>query len=325
MSLIDGKSWWEENQARTRRLVAICSLVAVAFVPFLFHSEIKGFFSSHSWWEDTPVALAGIAVPVLAYFELRHSGEANELRREANRFRAEEVRLQEMIGELEAEKARHLGQIAHLEEERNEHLKQIAANTQRPLTQAERNAAVLRKYLRMSAIVTEGTGGWGSPAEVVEVADDTVTLFSPRNYSSSQAWYVKAHLNDVEITETPHASCPLQLKVIKRYGPNIPLGEITRWEDRLQPAAAPVFDKGGMVYRATFNKQGSSESRSLHVFASRDGRNEFLLETGAGEKVIASNVEISKSFAIFEVNYSAEGFNRSGSGTGGSPYPLYIR
>jgi len=58
--------------------------VALALVLILFHSELKEFFSSHSWWEDTLVALAGVAVPVLAYFELRHSGEANQLRREAN-------------------------------------------------------------------------------------------------------------------------------------------------------------------------------------------------------------------------------------------------
>jgi hypothetical protein len=312
VSLTDGKSWWEENQAGTRRVVAICSLVALAFVLFLFHSEIKGFFSSHSWWEDTLVVLAGIAVPVLAGFELHHSGEANELRREANRLRAEEVRLQEMIGELEAEKAGHLAQIA--------------ANTQRPVSQAERRAAILRKHLGTTVTVSEtkGIGAWASP-EIVEVREDNVVaLFSPHSSSSGAARCVYVHCDDLEIVELPSGS--LQLKVLKRYGDTVPLGEIIKWEDRLQPAAAaPAFDKGGMVYGATFNKQGSSETRSLHVFASRDGRNEFLLETGAGEKVIAGNVEISKSFAIFEVNYSAEGFSRSGSGTGGSPYPLYIR
>lgn len=107
MSLIDGKSWWGENQARARRLTAICSLVAFGFVVILFFSEIKEFLSSHHWWEDMLVALAGIAVPVLAYFELRHSGEANELRRQANEHRARANRLQERIGELEAEKAQH--------------------------------------------------------------------------------------------------------------------------------------------------------------------------------------------------------------------------
>ena len=133
MSLTDGKSWWEEHQARARRLTAICSLVAFGFAVVLFSSEIREFISSHHWWEDTLVALVGIAVPVLAYFELRHSGEANELRRQANEYRAEANRLQERIGELEAEKAGHLAHIAELERERNEHLAQIAANAERSI------------------------------------------------------------------------------------------------------------------------------------------------------------------------------------------------
>src|SRR6266446_8180272 len=162
--LTDGKAWWEENQERARRLVAICSLVTLAFAVILFHSEVKGFFSSHSWWEDTLAALAGIAVPVLAYFELRHSGEANELRREANRLRAEEVRLQETIGELEAEKAGHLAQIA--------------ANTQRPQTQADINAEIFRKNLRKKVAVSEGNHNWNDAPEIVDVTNDIVTLFT---------------------------------------------------------------------------------------------------------------------------------------------------
>jgi hypothetical protein len=162
VSLTDGKSWWEENQTGARCLAAICSLVALVVAVFLFHSDIKDFQQLHSSWEALLAGLPELALVVLAYLELRHSGEANELRRQANDLRAEENRLQEMIGELEVEKAQHLGQIAHLERERNEHLKQIAANTQRPTTQAERNAAILRK----NAIVTEGPRGWGSPPEI---------------------------------------------------------------------------------------------------------------------------------------------------------------
>jgi hypothetical protein len=133
MSLIDGESWWEEHQARARRLTAICSLVAFGLAVILFSSEIREFLSSHHWWEDMLAVLSGIALPVLAFFELRHSGEANELRREANEHRAEAIRLQQMIGELEAEKAGHLAHIAELERERNEHLAQIAANAERSI------------------------------------------------------------------------------------------------------------------------------------------------------------------------------------------------
>jgi len=310
MSLTDGKSWWEENQARTRQVLASCFLAAFAVALILFYSSIKDFLSSHHWWEDTPVALAGIAVPVLAYFELRHSGEANELRRKANEHRATANRLQERIGKLEAEKAQHLGKIA--------------ANTQRAPTQADVNAEIFRKYLRQKVSVSEGNGVWSDSPEIVEVNNNIVTLFCPRN-SSSMAWCVQVYCGDVEPTEIPDGSRPLRAKVNKRHGPNVQLGEITKWEDRLKPAAAPVFDKGGVVYQAAFNKPGSPETRSLHIFASKDGRNEFLLEASTGEKVVADNVGISKRFAIFEIDYRAAGFNRNQSGTGASPFPLFIR
>ena len=310
MSLIDGK-WWEENQPRARRLSAICSLVALALVLIVFHSEIKGFFSSHSWWEDTLVALAGVATPVVACFELRHSGEANELRREANRLRAEEVRLQDMIGELEAEKAGHLAQIA--------------ANTQRPVTQAQRNADILRRHIRACVSVTEGQGGWSSTPLIAEVSDaNIVTLFTPSAGSNPQAWYVQVDCGELEIADFPQGSCPLRLHIRKRYGPNVQLGEITRWEDRNRPAAAPTFNKGGNAYHARFSKQGSNETRSLHVYASADGANSFLLETLAGERVVADNVEISRRFMLFEIDYRAAGFSRSESGTHGSPHQLFI-
>jgi hypothetical protein len=310
MSLIDGK-WWEENQPRARRLSAICSLVALTLVLVLFHSEIKGFFSSHSWWEDALVALAGVAVPVLAYFELRHSGEANKLRREANVLRADALRLQETISELEAEKAGHLAQIA--------------ANTQRPVTQAERNADILRRHIGACVSVTEGQGGWPSTPLIAEVSEaNIVTLFSPSAGSNPQAWCVQVDCGEIEIVEIPHGSCPLRVHVRRRYGPNVPLGEITRWEDRNLPQAAPKFNKGGNVYRATFSKQGSPETRSLNIYISADGSNSFLLEPSVGERVVADNVEISRRFVLLEVNYRAAGFNLSESGTGGSPHPLFI-
>jgi hypothetical protein len=158
--------------------------VALALVLILFHSELKEFFSSHSWWEDTLVALAGVAVPVLAYFELRHSGEANQLRREANVLRADALRLQEKIGELEAEKAGHLAQIA--------------ANTQRPVTQAQRNADILRRHIGACVSVTEGQGGWPSTPLIAEVSDSNiVTLFIPRAGSNPQASCVQVDCGEL--------------------------------------------------------------------------------------------------------------------------------
>jgi len=288
----------------------------LVFVVVLLRTAIKDFLWTHPWWHGFLIAVPTIALPILAYFELRHSGEANRLRIEANDLRAEANALQGRIAKLTTE----------LDAERNKHLQQIAKNTEKPVTQAERNAEILRKHLRAKVTVIEGRGGWGNTPEIAEVSDDNlVTLFTPCGYSSSSAWCVKVDCGELEITDIPQGSCPLRLKVLKRYGPDVQLGEITKWEDRLQAATAPTFSRGGAVYHATYSKPASSERRSLYVFASSDGANSFLLEASTGQRVVADNVEISKRFMVQQIEYEAAGFGRSGSGAGGSLHPLFIR
>jgi len=80
-----------------------------------------------------------------------------------------------------------------------------------------------------------------------------------------------------------------------------------------------------MAYHASYTKPGSSERRTLIVFASKDGANSFLLETAKGEKFIADNVGISKRFLLLEVEYKSEGFTYGGGGTGYTKYPLYLQ
>jgi hypothetical protein len=46
-------------------------------------------------------------------------------------------------------------------------------------------------------------------------------------------------------------------------------------ENTKQPADIPVFAKGGMAYHAAYSK-GSSERRTLYVYAAKDGSNSFL-------------------------------------------------
>lgn len=172
--------------------------------------------------------------------------------------------------------------------------------------------------------VSEGQGSWGNTPEIVEVKDDIVTLFTPRTGSSNHAWCARVYCGDLEISEIPRGASPLQLKIIKRYGVDVQLGEITRWEDRDQPAAIPTFAKGDVAYRATFNKPGSPERRSLAIFTSKDGANSFLLEASTGETLTGDNVEISKLFMMMFVDYEAQGFTRNSAGTGGSLHRLYI-
>jgi hypothetical protein len=298
-----------------KRVFAIAAVAALVLALILLRSDIKDFLWTHPWWHSFLAAVPTLALPILAYFELRHSGEANALRIEANSLRAEANVLQGRIADLTAE----------LDAERNKHLQQIANNTKKPLTQAERNADTLRKHLRAKVTVSEGRGGWSNTPEIVEVSDDNiVTLFTPRGHSSSAAWCVRVHCGELEITDIPQGSCPLRLKVLKRYGPDVQLGEITKWEDRFQPDANPTFAKGGAAYHATYCKPGSPERRSLYVYASSDGANSFLLVASTGETFIGNNEEISKRFMVLQIEYEAAGFGRSASGTDGSPHRLFI-
>lgn len=275
-----------------KRALAIAAVLELVVVAVLLHSAIKNFLWSHPWWHSFLVAIPGL---VLAFFDWQHSGEANRLRSE-------------------------------LDTQRNRHLGQIARNTEKPITQAERNAEVLRKHLRAKVAVTEGDGSWAGAPEIVDISDSNIaTLFVPRSYSSPSAWCVEVKCEDLEITPIPQGNCPLRIRVLKRHGPHhIDLGEITKWEDRFQPAASPIFAKGGTAYYATYSKTGSTERRSLYIYASADGANSFLLEASTGEKRTADNKEISKQFMILQIDYQAVGFARSNSGRGGSTYPLFV-
>jgi len=194
-----------------RRAVAIAAIIGWVFAFFLLLPDIKNFLLTHPLWHILLAAVPGIAVLVLAWFELRQSAEANTLRAEANRLRSEQIDLQNQIAELTAE----------LAAERNKHLPQIAENSK-------------------------------------------------------------------------------------------------------QPADIPVFAKGGMAYHATYSK-GSSERRTIYVYAAKDGSNSFLLEASTGQKVIGNNEEISKRFSVLQIEYEAAGFEPANSGTGGTLHRLFIR
>jgi len=194
-----------------RRAVAIAAIIGWVFALFLFLPDIKNFLLTHPLWHIALAAMPGIAVLVLAWFELRHSAEANTLRADANRLRSEQNDLQNQIAELTAE----------LAAERNKHLPQIAENSK-------------------------------------------------------------------------------------------------------QPADIPVFAKGGMAYHATYSK-GSSERRTIYVYAAKDGSNSFLLEASTGQSVIGNNEEISKRFAVLQIEYEVAGFEPANSGTGGTLHRLFIR
>jgi len=307
--------WWTYDHAPTRWAIVGSLVIAWLLAGLLLYRDVVKILASRPWWEDLIVAVATVAVPILAVLELRHSDKANRLRGEANDERRKANRLSEENARLAAE----------LDAERNKQLAKIATNIARPITPAERNAEILRRHIRACVSVTEGQGSWPNSPLIVEVNDaNIVTLFTPSAGSNPQAWCVQVDCGELEISDIPHGSCPLRVHVRRRYGPNVALGEITRWEDRNLPAAAPKFNKGGNVHYQTFTKEGSSETRSLYVYASAEGSNSFLLQASTGEKVVADNVEISRRFVLLAIGYLADGFSRGSSGTSGSTHRLYI-
>ena len=119
MSNANSQVWWTYDRAPIRWAV-VGSFVVAWFLAIVFlFSDVVKLLAARPWWEDLIVAVATVALPILAFLELRHSGEANKLRAEAIRLRTE------------------------LDTARNKHLEQIAINTARP---SQEPAASLKIY-----------------------------------------------------------------------------------------------------------------------------------------------------------------------------------
>jgi hypothetical protein len=315
------------------RAMAIAAVVALLMLAALLHSSVKDFLWAHPWLHSFMVAVPAL---VLAGLELYHSGEANRYRAEANKeriranalgadannLRADANDLREKANDLQAQNAEL---AATLNKERNEHLSKIVELMKRSPTRAQKNAEILRGHLRACVAVSSAAGGWPNPPEIVDVSDDSiVSLFTPKGYSSGQAYLVRVDCNDLEITEYRKGSCPIQMKVNAQYGTTVPLGEITKWEDRQKPAAKPVFAKGNNVAFALYEKPGASDQRIVSIHACSDGSNSFLLQTSSGDQAEADNVEISKRFMAMQIDYLNAGFVRRNFSQGNGPIQLYI-
>src|SRR5580692_135758 len=108
----------------------LADLVIAAIV---LHNQILEFLLSHRWWISVIAAVPEVAVPILAWFELRHSREANELRSEANNKRIHANTLQEEANDLRGKQAKSLATIAEIQAEN------VKLQTENMKLQAERN------------------------------------------------------------------------------------------------------------------------------------------------------------------------------------------
>ena len=290
-----------------RRALQVVLIVIAVVSGIMLYDVLRDAQWAHSWSKSLLIMLPELGT-VVAVFELHHSAEANKLRDEHNVLARQNNELRR-----------------NLDDERNKHLAEIALHIQRPQTAAERNAAKLRQYLGSPIVVTnEDHGRWPNTPQIAEISDGNIAaLFQPMQHGS-QAYATYVDCADMEIIDVATGACPLQVKVNKRYGNPLQLGEITRWEDRQKPAAAPLFERGTTAYNARFSKQGSSETRTLFVYSSKDGANLFELEASTGEHFVGNNKAVSIRYLAQQVEYLSDGFQRSSTATGGGGYPLFI-
>jgi hypothetical protein len=314
-------------------------LIAIA----VLNSQIKGFLWAHPWWHSFLVLVPTIAVPILAYLELRHSAEANELRAqantlsdEANRLRADNIRVQEEANGLRNEQKNQIARIAELQgelnklqAERNQSLGKIAANTQRAPTEAENNAAILRKYIGKYARVTEGPNSWGGMGAIIaEVNDNNIlTLFVPSGFSSSQAFGQCVRCDKLHVVEVLVGSTPVEINIVERYGSPVNYGEAKNWEERNVVSATSV-PRGNNVFSASYRKDGTSKKRGIYVYASSDGSPNYSLVTFDDMRETAAwycgKTDVEKKFAILQIEWLSDGFRYDGGGGSGSLF-LFTR
>jgi hypothetical protein len=286
----------------------------------------KDYFRAHSWWQSLIESLPALALPIIAFFELRHSAEADVLRSEANRNRdeaneqrAEANRFRDEANEQRAEANRERARASDA-------LNRIADQSQRARTKAERNAERLRPFMRKSVqVINNDDSRWVNAAEIVEIKDEVVTLFTPCSSTSTTAFAVHVHCDQLEIVEGSAGPLQLTLKILRRYGVDQNLGEIKTWENRGGKSAVPQFSKGPNVSSAQYTKSGSPERRRLDVFESASGENEYMLVNSQGETMFGDNKEVSRKFLLMQLEYESQGFRYDGGSSGGSKHELYIK
>jgi len=317
-----------------RRVFAIAVIAAFCFAVLFLYNDIKDFIWTHPWWHSFLIAIPGIAAPILAFLELGHSREANELRTEANNLRARANTLLEeqrksvvRIAELQRDNA---DLTRELDAERNKHLRQIAANTQRPVTEAENNARILKKYLGQRALVTEDGNSWGAMGAIIADINknNILTLFCPAGSHTSQAYGQPVRCDRLQIIEEPTGECAVQVNIIERYGNYTVYGEARSWRERHDQPSHTGMPRGQNVFNAQYRKEGSPRLRHIYVYASTDASSNYTMvimeDRQETTSWYSSKLDIEKKFAVLQVEWADEGYRYDGGGRNGS-LNLFIR
>jgi len=212
-----------------RRVLQVVLGIVAIVSGIMLYNVLRDAQWAHSWLKSTLVMLPELGT-IIAVFELHHSAKANELRNQRNELAKANNDLEGVRNAL-AEENNTLSAVNNklteeynelqrqLQTERNEHLAEIARQMQRPQTVSERNAAKLRQHLGSPVVVfNDDNGRWPGTPRIAEVFEGNIAALFQPTQQGSQAYVVYADCKDLEVIEIPSGSCPLQVKVNKRYG-----------------------------------------------------------------------------------------------------------
>jgi hypothetical protein len=219
--------------------------------------------------------------------------------------------------------------LNELQAKRNVSLDQIAVGVKKDLKPAEKTAAKLRNHIGDRAYVTNHDGSsWGSMgAIIVEVNDDIVTLFTPSSQSSSRAMANFVQCDKLQFLEVAIGGCPVQIKILERFGSPVDYGEAKSWGER-NGAPTSARPRGNNVSNVNYRKDGTAAKRGIYIYAPTTGNPDYSLvtfdnmqETGV---YYCGKKEVEIKFAILQLEWYGEGYHYDGGGGGGGPEKLFL-
>ena len=120
---------------------------------------------------------------------------------------------------------------------------------------------------------------WGGMGAIIaEVNDDIVTLFTPVSQSSSRAAGNFVQCDKLQFLEVAIGGCPVQIKILERFGSPVDYGEARTWGER-NGSPTTALPRGNNVFSGTYRKEGVGPKRGIYVYDPTSGNPNYTLVT----------------------------------------------
>src|ERR1017187_4651585 len=114
--------------------------------------------------------------------------------------------------------------------------------------------------------------------EFAEVNDDIVTLFTPSSQSSSRAMANFVQCDKMHFLEVAMGGCPVQIKILERFGSAVDYGEAKSWGER-HGTPTSARPRGNNVSNVNYRKDGTAAKRGIYIYAPTTGNPDYSLVT----------------------------------------------